>query len=130
MGHAPTKRSLARFQYFSQCQDSIRLPSIDGNENGLTAEECFHAHETYGLSLPCREPELLGRALNGKERHGITVTDCATDYVDRLIFSSELAANYPEWVCREIISRAQKIALDKLGFVPRFVSSGKDFSAL
>ena len=97
---------------------------------GYSAAECFHVHETYGVSLPCREPELLTRALNGKQWHGVTVTNCAQDYVDRILFASELKSNYPEWVQKDILGRASQLALAQIGFVPSFVKTGEDFTTL
>lgn len=123
-----TKHSAERFAYFSLCQDSQRLPAIAMDPNGYSAMECFHAHETYGTELPCREPELLGRALNGKQRHGITVSAAAEDYVDRILFAAEINASYPRWVAREIFRQAAKIAEKKLGWVPSFVASRSDFT--
>ena len=83
-----SKQAKERFDYFSKCEDAKRLPAIAYSEGGYSALECFHSHETYGKELPCREPELLSRALNGKEWHGLTVTNCAEDYLS-LIHISE-----------------------------------------
>jgi len=124
----PTKRSKAKFQYFSQCEDVLRLPKIEHDNNGCTAEECFHEFETCGNLISCREPELLSRALNGKEQHGMTVTMVAEDYIDRLIFAIEIERNYPEWVQKDIFGRASQIAEKKIGFIPKFVSTKSDFT--
>jgi hypothetical protein len=125
----PTPKSVARFAYFSECKDEKRLPKIPMSENGHTAAECFHVHETYGKTLPCREPALLMRALNGKEWHGLTVTNVAEDYLGRIVFASDLKT-YPEWVRRDILGRAGQLAMEQLGFVPTFVKTGEDFSTL
>lgn len=126
----PTRKGLLRFEYFSACQDEKRLPRIEMDPDGHSAAECFHVHETYGKMLPCRNPDLLSRALNGKEWHGVTVTNCAEDYIGRIIFADELKANYPAWVRLDILGRAAQIALATLGFVPTFVQTGEDFSTL
>jgi hypothetical protein len=126
----PSKKSLLRFQYFAECEDVKRLPEIPMDENGRTAAECFHVHETYGKLLPCRDPVLLTRALNGKKWHGLTVTNCAQDYVDRLLFACEIKAKYPEWVQRDILGRAAQLATEQIGFVPTFVKTGEDFTTL
>ena len=42
----PTRRSKRKFEYFSQCEDVSRLPQIERDDEGYTAEECFHAVET------------------------------------------------------------------------------------
>jgi hypothetical protein len=123
----PTKRSLERFEYFLQCQDALRLPAIVGVGDGVSAAEAFHDHETFGKIPPCREPEMLARALNGKERHGMTVTMVAEDYVGRIMFGEDLD-KYPEWVKKDIIGRAGQIAMKTIGFVPTFVKTGKDFT--
>jgi len=128
MKTTPTKKGLLRFEYFAWCEDTKRLPEIPMDENGHTAAECFHVHETYGKKLPCKEPVLLSRALNGKEWHGLTVTNCAQDYIDRLLFGSEIKSNYPKWVQRDILGRAKQLANEQLGFVPTFVANGKDFT--
>lgn len=124
-----TKRAQRRFEYFSQCEDVNRLPKIQKDEEGLSAAECFYMHETHGKLPPCREPEMLSRALNGKERHGVTVTNCAQDYVDRIFFASDLK-EYPEWVQKDILGRASQLAMEQIGFVPTFVKTGKDFSTI
>lgn len=126
----PTKKGLLRFQYFEACEDVKRLPEIPMDENGYTAAECFHVHETYGKNLPCKEPVLLSRALNGKAWHGVTVTNCAQDYIDRLLFAYEIKANYPEWVQRDTLGRAAQLAMEQIGFVPTFVKTGEDFTTL
>jgi len=126
----PTRKGIDRFNYFSQCEDVIRHLPTPMDPDGFTALECFHQRESTGEILPCREPELLDRALNGKEQHGLTVTMIAEDYVDRLIFASELKANYPEWVRRDILGRAGQIALKIKGYVPTFVLTGEDFTTI
>lgn len=121
---------MLRFEYFTQCEDIKRLPEIPLDKQGHTAAECFHVHETYGKTLPCREPLLLARALNGKEWHGVTVTNCAQDYVDRLLFAAEIKSNYPAWVQRDIFGRAAQLARAQFGFVPTFVKTGEDFTSV
>jgi hypothetical protein len=125
-----SKRAKERFEYFARCEDTNRLPRIEHSDEGLSALECFHSHETHGTTPPCREPELLSRALNGKEWHGVTVTNCAEDYIGRILFADELKANYPDWVRRDILGRASQLSMKKLGFVPSFVKSGEDFTTL
>lgn len=107
------------------------MPAIPHDPAGFSALECFHHRESVGGELlPCREPELLARALNGKEQHGISVTMIAEDYVGRITFASDIKANYPAWVQRDILGRARQIALELLGYVPTFVASGEDFSTI
>jgi len=126
----PTRRSLSRFAYFAECDDDKRLPEIPMDANGWTAAECFHVHETFGHLLPCKDPVMLTRALNGKQWHGLTVTNCAEDYIGRLLFAFELKANYPEWVRQDILGRARQLAQRDLGYVPKFVLTGEDFTTL
>jgi hypothetical protein len=124
----PSRRSEEKFKFFSQCEDVLRLPPTDMCLDGESALVCFHAKETYGETLPCCEPGLLDRALNGKEQHGMTVTMVAEDYIDRLIFACEIEKNYPDWVANEIYARANQLALEKVGFIPTFVSKRRDFT--
>ena len=128
MRTVPTTRGMRRFEYFAACNDARRLPEIPPVAGGYSASECFHAHETHGVMLPCKEPVMLARALNGKEWHGVTVTNCAQDYLNRLLFANEIKANYPDWVGRDILGRAAQLALEQIGFVPRFVHTGEDFT--
>lgn len=131
MNYKPSKQALGKFNYFASCQDAKRLTAIPMDESGYTAAICFCYHETHGGKLlPCREPELLAKALNGKEWHGLTVTMCAEDYVGRLLFASELKERYPEWVRRDILGRAGQIAIQQLGYVPTFVATGEGFTTL
>ena len=118
-----------QFEYFAQCQDVKRLPEIRLAPMGRTALECFHLFESTGKLVPCREPELLSRALNGKAQHGMTVTMLAEDYLGRIFLANDLV-NYPEWVQHEILTRARQIAQQTLGFVPKFVETGRDFTVL
>ena len=130
MKTTPTKRSLARFEYFSKCDDVLRHLPTELDPEGYSAAECFHVHETFGKSIPCREPVLLDRALNGKEQHGLDVTHIAEDYIDRLIFACEIRSNYPEWVQKDIFGRAGQLAEKAHGYVPRFVATGTDFTTI
>lgn len=126
----PTQRASERFAYFALCEDTNRLPRIPLDPSGHSALECFHARETFGRDLPCREPDLLSCALNGKERHGVTAQMLAEDYIDRLITAKELRENYPGWVAREVFAQARKIAVARVGYMPTFVKTGEDFSTL
>lgn len=130
MNFRPTVRSRRKFEYFSACIDTKSLAPVTMDPDGYSAAECFHARETYGVTPPCREPELLQRAINGKEWHGLTVTMVAEDYVDRLVFANDIRSGYPDWVQRDILGRAAQIAQARLGFVPTFVSTGEDFTTL
>lgn len=113
-----------RFDYFTQCKDTLRLPQIEFVDDGYSALECFNAHESLGKTLPCREPKLLSQALNGKEQHGMTMTMIAEDFVSGLFFQSDLV-KYPEWVQCDILGRASQIAYQTIGFVPKFISNTK-----
>lgn len=126
----PTKKSNDRFDYFVRCEDKKRIPEIVYDKDGYTAKECFFAHESWGESLPCKEPELLSRALNGKEWHGLNVTHVAEDFVDRLCFAEEIKENYPEWVQKDIFGRAKQVAMRIVGFVPTFVKNSEDFTTM
>jgi len=126
----PTRKGIDRFRYFSQCGDVLRHLPTPMDPKGFTALECFHQRESTGETMPCREPELLDRALNGKEQHGLNVTHLAEDYVGRILFASEIKANYPEWVQRDILGRARQIAQSILGWVPTFVETGEDFTTI
>lgn len=126
----PSNRSREKFEFFSQCEDSLRMPQTKMCPDGESALVCFHAKETYGETLPCREPEMFDRAMNGKEQHGMTVTMVAEDYLDRLIFAIEIEKNYPAWVANEIYARANQLAIGKIGFIPKFVSNKKDFTTM
>lgn len=98
---------------------------------GVTAIEAFSHRETHGGGLlPTRQPELLSRAMNGKDWHGLTVMNCAEDYVGRILFADDLKMDYPEWVRRDILGQAAKIAMRVHGYVPTFVLTGEDFSTL
>ena len=122
-----SKRNKDAFDYFSQCLDSKRMPSIPYVEKGLSALFCFSFYETHGKIPHTNEPELLGRALNGKVFHGVTVTMLAEDYIDRILFADELD-NYPGWVRKDILGRARQLCKQRLGFIPAFVQTGKDFT--
>lgn len=107
------------------------LPSnrVPMDAHGLTAEQCFHQLESTGKCWYCREPELLEAYMAGKEIHGMTIDMVAKDFaIDRLTFSKEIRANYPEWVASEIFASAKKLAMKELGYMPGFVAKSKDHS--
>lgn len=119
-----SNRGRAMFEHFAQCQDKARLPEIPLAENGFTALEVFCHHESHGGELlPCREPELLSRALNGKEWNGLTVTMVAEDLLSGLAFVPEVRSSYPPTVAKAIFSRARQLALQTIGFVPTFLET-------
>ena len=122
-------RARERFAHFYQCQDTLRLNPPDWAADGHTALEAFHALESWGEKLPTCEPEALSRALNGKAQHGMTVRMMAESYVERTLFGEELDA-LPGWVRSDVLNTAAKVAQEKLGHVPTFVRTGKDFSNL
>lgn len=125
-----SKRSKEKFDYFVECGDTLRHLPTKYSEDGYSAVECFHAYESNGDKLPCREPQLLDQALNGKEQHGITITMLAEDYIDRILFSCEIESNYPEWVQNEIYSRAEQMAASRIGYTPTFIKNRADFTTL
>lgn len=111
------------FQHFAQCQDTKRLPAIPLVPDGHTAAECFHARETYGKDIPCREPVLLARALNGKAWSGLTTTMVAEDFLAGMVSAEEIRTQYPPVISKEIITRSKQLALISPGFVPSFITN-------
>jgi hypothetical protein len=111
------------FEHFAQCQDTKRLPAIPLASDGHSAAECFHARETYGKNIPCREPELLSRALNGKAWSGLTTTMVAEDFLAGMVSAQEIYTQYPPFISKEIFTRCKQLALVSLGFIPSFVST-------
>lgn len=119
-----TPRGMRMFNHFAQSQDSNRLPSIQMDAGGYSAAECFHHRETHGGALlPCREPELLSRALNGKEWSGLTTTMVAEDFIKGMVSGEEIRTEYPPVIAKEIASRARQLAMRDIGFVPTFVAN-------
>lgn len=118
-----SENSRRMFEFFAACLDEKRLPEIAFAENGCSALECFHVRESTGKILPCREPVLLSRALNGKAWNGLTVTMVAEDMIAGLISRDEISTDYPNH--DEIFSRAAQLAVKKIGFVPTFVGGRK-----
>lgn len=106
------------------------LPSerIPLEEQGDTAINCFHILESMGQYWPCREPLILEQYITGKKLHGVTVDMLAEDVFSRVIFNNEVWANYPEWMAKEIFAAAGKVAMRCVGFIPKFISSGHDFT--
>lgn len=125
-----TREKYARFLSLTREDEPRPLARIPMDEKGVTAIEAFHAHESWGKVLPTREPLLLERYYAGKQWHGVTVQMVAEDYVLNrpLITSREIKEHYPAWVADEIFAQAAKIAQERLGCIPKFVSDRKDFS--
>ena len=111
------------FEHFAQCQDTKRLPAIPLVPDGHSAAECFHARETYGKDIPCHEPELLSRALNGKAWSGLTTTMVAEDFLAGMVSAEEIRTQYPPVISKEIVTRSKQLALISPGFVPSFVTN-------
>lgn len=126
-----TKKGAAAFAYYSQCEDTKTLDPWPFSEDGNSAEECFFWRETNGLTVSCREPDLIHRAVNGKAWHGVTVKMLAEDFaIHRLITSAEIKQSYPLWVAAEIFKQAGKVSMEQIGFIPKFVMNRADFSEL
>lgn len=124
-----TRDKYARFLSLPRADEPRPLERIVQDESGHSAIDCFHALESRGEMMPCREAVLLERYLAGKAWHGVTVAMVAEEFaINRLVFSAEIKAWYPEWVAEEIFAQARKVARQKLGYVPTFVEKARDFS--
>lgn len=127
------QKTQAKYAWYLSCSrtDEPRpLEQIPMEEGGVSALEAFHAFESRGERLGCREPLLLERFFKGKEWHGVTVKTVAEDYVGRVVFSKEIKEGYPEWVADEIFAAAARIAINtkSIGYVPTFIRDKRDFS--
>lgn len=124
-----SKKAKEKFEYFKQGQNSLTLEQILLDPNGYSALECFNSFESTGKYLPCKEPEELQKALNGKATHGISVNMLAEDFVGRILFCEDILS-YPLWIQNEIYTAAEKYAKKTLGFVPTFVKNRQDFTTM
>lgn len=93
-------------------------------EDGFSALECWVSKDTYGKNIPCKESELLDLAISGKASWNLQIREWATDLVDCLLKVYELREytnNYPKWVFKASINQAHKIAIEKMGFIPKYL---------
>lgn len=92
--------------------------------NGHSALECWWAKDTYGKEMACREPELLDKVKRGKASVNLQVKMWAETVADGMLLRQaeliEYVHGWPEWVLRAVLGQASKIAVESLGFAPRF----------
>lgn len=91
------------------------------SENGFSALECWYALDTLGKKLPCKEPDLLDRAIASKKTWNLSIKMMAEDWVNYLFFKEDLK-NLPIWVQKAIVNLAQKIAQETIGWIPKRIS--------
>ncbi len=89
-------------------------PTIQYNEHGKTAKECFHKLDSEGKLLPCKEPELLIELLNCKAAVNLQIklwAQSRAEYTISLAELQEYMEHYqcPEWVLKAIENQKVKI---------------------
>lgn len=115
--------------YLKLGENSLTLNKTEKNHEGEDAIRCFFAFESRGVTLPCKEPDILDQYFRGKEWHGVLIEQVAESFVfDRVISSKEIKNNYPDWVANEIFSISKKLHYIKKGYVPTFAIKNKDYS--
>lgn len=98
--------------------ESISVP------DGCSALECWWAKDTHGKILACREADLLSKVIRSKKSVNLQIKLWAEDMADGMILTQselvEYVHGWPSWVMTAVIEQAGKIALEKIGFIPRF----------
>jgi len=93
------------------------------DSNGAQALSCWYALDTHGKKMPCREPELLDKALSGKASWNLQIKMWAETVAEGLLFQEELfeyCYGLPRWITRATLNQSQKIFKEKYGWTPRF----------
>ncbi len=93
-------------------------------QDGATAESAWKALDGQGRIIPCREPERLIKAMRSKKSWNLQVREWATDLADGMLLSvaelAEYTAGAPEWIFRATINQAQRLAFQRVGYVPTY----------
>lgn len=97
---------------------------VTHSADGQSALECWWLRDTHGKNAPCREPEVLAKAIRGKESINLQVKLWAEDIADGMLLRQrellEYTRGWPEWIFRAVMNQAAKITMNTVGFVPRF----------
>lgn len=124
----PTRKALDDFAFFFGTDlDMIGVEPIgEPDPNGYSALECWYAHDTYGQTLPCRDPELLAKVERSKKSWNLQIKIWAEDIADGTILKRDEFRYYcdrlnaPEWIFEATMNQAAKICRQKVGFVPSY----------
>lgn len=127
------KRARIKYEWYRALAKDERARPLDFrasfDPNGPSGIMAFHILESEGRVVPTKEPLEFELFTVGKKLHGLTVEMAAEDFaISRILMANEIKSLYPDWVANEIFSQAEKIALNKIGFVPSFIRNRKDYS--
>ena len=104
----------------------VGASSVVYSQEGYSAEECFFAMDSRGETLPCREPELLKKAIRGKKSWNLQVKLWAEDLADGMLLQQRELLDYcesvPRWILDATFSQARKRLMATVGYTPRFAT--------
>lgn len=96
---------------------------VTSDQDGKTALECWYAKDTHGQVLPCREPELLSKAMRGKASWNLQIRMWAESIAEETLFQWELidyCHGLPAWIFDATMQQANKILKERGDFTKRF----------
>jgi hypothetical protein len=107
------------------------IPPIKGDPNGEEAKYAFLCWEN-GIQVPCREPELFQRAIEGKMTVNFQIEQWSEGMWEKqlqcpLFFPEEIfeyCRGYPKWVFKSVIEQTKKRVMTDLGFIPTWLKRG------
>ena len=129
------RRSVKREAFVRNWELYLNFPKIftlnskiKMDPNGEDGMYCFLCWEN-GYDVPTREPELVQRAVEGKQSINLQIKMWCEGMWDKqlqcpLFFPQEIreyCKNYPNWVFRAVIEQTKKRVLDDIGFIPTWL---------
>lgn len=93
--------------------------------SGYSALECWNARDSLGKILPCREAEVLAKAVRGKASWNLQIKMWAETLADNMPLLrqrelNEWCVGRPRWVFEATVRQAAKMFLAREGWSARF----------
>jgi hypothetical protein len=93
--------------------------------DGVDAKTAFWNYDSKGVVVQTTEPDIAAAVVACKGRLvQVTCLMWAQDLVAGIVMADEImewSSSMPKWVCDNAFQTAKKIAVESIGFVPRFV---------
>ena len=111
-----SERTRKDFEFFRDTEldtiGSIVGVQISGNTSGKSALECWFLLDTHGKNAPCREPEVLSKAMRGKQSWNLQIKMWAESLAEGTLFQWELVDychGLPTWIFDATMNQSRKI---------------------
>jgi len=109
-----TKKIIDLFDLYIECSRVFTFfggshDHMIWHEDGVTALQGFNAQDSMGLDVPCNQPFLLKKALDGKAGLNFQIKQWAEGIVDGISLLHELQRDFPwlpEWVWEAVVGQS------------------------